>query len=75
MESSFNPSRREQSEQAKPGRADNKRVRLEFGEKDAFARFYLESLLSYIHVELSIEKIEEFVLSGVHVRRWFVSGC
>jgi hypothetical protein len=49
-------------------------VRLEFGEKDAFSRFHLESFLSGIHVEFSVENVEEFVLSGVHVRRGFISG-
>ena len=72
---SSNPAGREQSEDAKPRRADNKCVRLEFGEKDAFPRFHLESFLSYIHVELSFENVEEFVLARVHMRRRFASGC
>src|SRR5258708_1996775 len=70
----FQPSRGEQSEETKPRRADNKCVRLEFGEKDAFPCIHLESFLCYIHVELSFENVEEFVLTRVHMRRRFISG-
>ena len=50
-------------------------MRLESGEKDAFPRFQLESFVSYIHVELSFENVEEFVLTRVHMWRRFASGC
>jgi hypothetical protein len=49
-------------------------MRLVSSEKDAFPRFYLESFLSYIYVELSWEDVEEFVLTRMHMRRRFSSG-
>src|SRR5215831_19630319 len=71
----FLQSRRcEQSQEAKPRRADNKRVWAEPGHKHAFPSFYIESSFSYINVEFSFEDIEEFVLARVHVRGRFSSG-
>jgi hypothetical protein len=38
-------------------------MRLESGEKDAFACLAVEDFFSYIYVELSLENVEEFVLT------------
>jgi hypothetical protein len=38
-------------------------MRNESGEKDAFPCLPVENFFSYIHVELSLEYVEEFVLA------------
>jgi hypothetical protein len=48
-------------------------MRLKSGEKDTFPCFSIENFLSYIHIELSFENVEELVLTRVHVRRWLGS--
>jgi len=50
-------------------------VRHESGKEDAFSCPYLEGFLAYIHIKLSFENIEEFVLIGMYMRRRLVSGC
>src|SRR6516162_3797126 len=51
----FQSRRCEQGKEAKPRRADNKRVRHKLGHKHALAGFHLESVLSHIDVELSFQ--------------------
>jgi len=50
-------------------------VRHESGKEHAVSCSYLEGFLTHIHIKLSFENIEEFVLIGMYVRRWLVSGC
>jgi hypothetical protein len=49
-------------------------VRHESGKEHAFSCPYLEGFLAHIHIKLSFENIEEFVLIGMYVRRRLVSG-
>jgi hypothetical protein len=49
-------------------------VRPASGEEDAFPRLYLERFLSNIYDELSLEDVEKFVLTRVHMRRRFTPG-
>src|SRR5262249_47260829 len=65
----------EESERSQSRRADQKCVWFESGEKHTFPRFYLESFLPYIHVELPFQDVEEFVLARVYMGRWFSSRC
>jgi hypothetical protein len=73
-ENFFQTSRGEENEHSKPRRADNKCVRPQSREEDAFPRLYVESFLSDVHVELSFQDVEEFVFSRMLMRRRFSSG-
>jgi hypothetical protein len=49
-------------------------MRLESGEKNAVPYLSVENAFSYIHIELSIENVEELVLTRMHMRRRLSSG-
>jgi hypothetical protein len=49
-------------------------VRHESRKEHAFSCSYLEGFLAHIHIKLSLENIEEFVLIRMYVWRRLVSG-